>query len=448
MEHDQSADWSECGTGKSLTALAKFAILKHAQLAKTMLIVCPLSVMGTWEDEIQKHTNFTFQSLTGSIAKKVEQLQMVRDIFIVSYDTVKSQTIVDGKPFVLHLMAKRFDFIVCDEATMIKSRKALRTRVLIALCDKIPYRLFMSGTPVTNDPTSIFTIYRAMDGGKTFGRNIWIPRQTYFRDVGWKYPQWEVKPEMREALRGKLYERAIRVVKEECFDMPPKVFTSRYCELQDRQRGIYYQVASELIEELNLPEGQIRLPSILAKIIKLSQITGGFAYTTNQIVRFNPNPKLELLKETLELIPQSEKVVIFCRWVEEVEVVANAIGGKFMMGNTSLEQRQKIIDEFTQGDLRYLVSQQSIGGYGLNLQVSSNVIYYSVGFSVIDWEQSQDRIHRAGQVNKCVYYLMIARGTIDEYILRKLLEKQEISSSLTNHEEQRELKSYLERRAK
>lgn len=445
MAQNKTADWSECGTGKSLTALGKFAVLRYAKLAYTMLVVCPLSVMGTWASEISKHTDFSYYILRGTLEDKVRMLHECGDVFIVTYDSLRSQSTYEDYTLLKYILDRHFGFIVCDEATMVKSWRAQRTRALTELCDRIPASLFLSGTPVTNDPTSIFTIYRAMDGGRTFGRNQWSARNTFFHNVGWRYPKWELRPEMFEKLQERLYTRAIRVTKEECLDLPPKIFTPRYCWLEGEQAKVYTMAANELVKELTLPEGRLNMHSILVKIGKLSQITGGSVYTDIGMAKFNPNHKMGLLMETLSMIPDPEQVVIFCRWVEEIREIQEQLkNAGVIYGDITQRERVKTIDQFTKGELKYLIAQESTGGYGINLQTAWNVVYYSQTFSVIDWMQSQDRIHRAGQkADKCVYYLLFAKDTIDEYIWSRLQEKVEIASALTNKEEQQQLKNNL-----
>ncbi len=431
MRYSRTADWSDCGTGKTLTALAKFRILYNSKLAKRALVICPLSVIETWASEIKSHTDFRYTILSGSIDHKIFQLKDKSQIFITTYDSMIK------KELLFSILDKSFDMIICDEATMIKSRNAQRTKAITALVEFIPYSMFLSGTPITNNPESVFTIYRAMDMGETFGKNFFSSRSKFFKNIGFVYPKWVPIPEMEELLREKMYQRAVRSIKEECFDLPEKVFSKRFYELTEEQKRLYGAVCNELLHQLKLSEGNFKLKNVMSRMSKLSQLTSGFVYTDNLVKEFLPNPKLNLLKETLELIPD-EKIVIYTKWSEDLNIVKllldkMQINWVAIEGSVPLQQRISIIDRFkNEKDPRVLIAQISTGGYGLNLMVSRTVIYYSLGYSIIEWLQSQDRIHRSGQNRTCQYYILLAKNSIDEYILNLLTRKVNISKSITD----------------
>ncbi len=183
LSKPKTADWSDCGTGKSATALGKFSILYRDGLAKKLLIVCPLSVIEAWAIEIQKHTYFNFTKLVKGLDNNIRLLGENSQIFLITYDSIPGRKSSTLGILLEKLIGARFNMIIVDEATYIQSFSALRTKALTLLCENIKYSLFLSGTPVTNDATKILTIYKLMDDGETYGSNIFRSRNNYFMNV-------------------------------------------------------------------------------------------------------------------------------------------------------------------------------------------------------------------------------------------------------------------------
>lgn len=450
LSEPKTADWSECGTGKTLIALSKFATLYESNKARTMLVVCPLSVLETWVREAKKHTTFSCIKLIGPLESKLNAINKKGQIYACTYDSIRGRIGATSGILLSRLMSKGFDYIVCDEATMIKSWNAKRTSALTQLCDTIPYSMFLSGTPITNNIASIFTIYRAMDGGATFGTNYFQTRNRFFKDRGWRFPQYEIREDMEDEFRRKLFRRAVRIKKEECLDLPPKIWSPRYCNLFWDQIRMYERVASDLIKYLELPEGNVNISNILAKMSKLSQITDGFMYTDDETVKFKENTKIELLKEVIQTLPEEEKIVIYARWIEDIENIIRMADQMEWIhveihGRIGQVERGKAVDSF-QNDpkTKLFIAQEATGGYGIDLFAAWNVVYFSFTFALIDFLQSQDRIHRIGQTaSRCVYYPLFVANSIDEYIWGKLQGNLELISGLTDKVERDRLKDNL-----
>jgi SNF2 family DNA or RNA helicase len=437
LKHDASADWSEPGIGKSLIALSKVVILNDLNLVRKTLIICPKTVMFTWDIEIKKHTNLTHTMLIGSLKDKIQKLKDKSDIFTITYDSIPGRESTYGI-LLRELAKKKFDFLIADEATLIKNRSAIRTKALILLGDLIPRKLFLSGTPITNDPTSIFNIYRALDGGKTFGRNFFAARNKYFKNIGSYFPSWVAKDLMMEELSNKIYSVAIRQTKDNCLDLPEKVWSSRYMEVSPEQRNYYIPIAEDIIKNLNTRTGRVRIKTALDKIGKLSQILSGFLYTeSGTSYLFNPNPKLELLEDVIEEFPIGEKIIIYCRWVEEIELLSRWCrerGYSYVALSGSTENRAELIDRFQNGDAKLFICNIAVGKYSLTLTSSATIIYYSMGFGIEDFIQSSDRIHRISQTKTCLYIPLLTRNGIDESIYNTVNRKLKVAQAITDPE--------------
>ena len=434
------------GVGKCLISLAKVDILKQQHIIKSILIICPKSVMPVWKTEIKKHSDMACISLIGSLENKVRLLASNVPIFLISYDSIPGRKKTLGVLFHF-LLKKHFGMVILDEITHVKSFNAIRTKAVIILCNKINRVLALSGTPITNSPESVITIYSCVDGGETFGRNYFAARNHFFINHGYTFPDWRLRKDKEEEFKKKLYFNAIRVLKEDCLDLPPKVFTERYTELDGLQKDIYRKIAEELLKELRLPEGRVRIKNSLVKLPKLSQLTGGFLYTDKDVQLFPENPKLELLQQTIEEIPSKDKIIILGKWTQDITNISKLLDNNNILFTTiqgRTRDRAIPIKDFNDPvGARALLAQIAVGAYGLNLAAANYVIYYSLGFSLIEWLQSQDRIHRIGQTKSCIYIPLLVRNTIDEYIYNCLKEHVAISKSLLDERLGKQLQENL-----
>lgn len=449
MQRAKTADWSDCGIGKSLLALAKFDALYDAGVARSLLVVCPLSVMSAWEEEISKHTSFKCTKLKGPPIHKCKLLEGDAHIFLITYDSIagrKDETTFEG----LWQKFRDDNMIVCDEATMIKSIEAKRTKALISLCDDIKFSMFLSGTFIPQDLQDIFTIYRAMDGGDTFGENIYRARAYYMENINLRYPQWVLKEDTKKEFLSKLYLNAIRLKKENCLDLPEKIYEKRYCPLTSEQGKVYNEIRISLFTDLD--EEHISVSNVLAKLVKLQQIVGGFIYDDKKMAHDFPSNKYDLLGEILHQV-EDDKVVIYARYKRELQRIAqylDTIDIQYVTfkGDISESQRKENLEHFRKDpNIKVFLAQISTGGYGLTLTEANHIIYFSMTFSLIDYLQSQDRIHRIGQTKTCVYHYLLTEDeqkiVIDKFIFDSVMKNVDVAKALADLEELKKLKEIL-----
>lgn len=434
------------GTGKSLISIAKIDILKCKDIIKFSLVVCPKSVALVWESEIKKHSTLSCVVLTGSLEDKIKLLAGNEDVYILSYDSIPGRKKTLGILFHF-LLAKHFGMIILDEITHVKNFNAIRTKAVTLLCNTINKVLALSGTPITNSPESVITIYNCVDGGETFGKNYFAARNMFFENRGYAFPDWHLRKDKEEEFKKRLYFNAVRLLKEDCLDLPPKIFTERYTELEGIQKDVYRKIAEELLQELRLPEGIVRIKNSLVKMTKLSQLAGGFLYTDKDTQLFPSNPKLELLRQTIEEIPLDDKIIILGRWTQDITSISkllNELHIPFVTIQGGTHDRATPIKDFNDpAKARILLAQITVGAYGLNLTCAHTVLYYSLSFSLIEWLQSQDRIHRIGQTKPCVYIPLLCKNSIDTYIYSCLKGNMAISKSLLDERSREQLKENL-----
>ncbi|MEM2900231.1 MAG: DEAD/DEAH box helicase, partial [Thermoplasmata archaeon] len=357
-------------------------------------------------------------------------------VYVVSYDSIYSS----GYNFLSKLLDKKFDQVIFDEIHKAKNPKSRRTKLSILLADNIDNRLLMSATPITNDLLDIWSQFRLLDKGKTFGTNFYVFRNRYFNSIINKYgkikvikyfPKYRTKLIISEAIK----KNGIRFKKQDCLDLPPKSYETLYVKLQGEQNRIYHKLSHGLsLEEFNFNLS----PSVLVKYEKLQQVTSGFLYDreNNKIIEFN-NPKLDIVKTLLPAMTVDDnKTIIFCKYKYELELYSKALkeySPLVISGETP--NKEKICHAFNTDPKHKVVVVQISCGIGISLTAASNVIYVSNTFSYADRYQSEDRAHRMGQTKKTSYYDIVALATIDERVLQILNSKRSRIETVVDRKE-------------
>jgi SNF2 family DNA or RNA helicase len=178
----------------------------------------------------------------------------------------------------------------------------------------------------------------------------------------------------------------------------------------------------------------------LTEILKLQQVCNGFLKTDDGETKEFTNAKLTELTNILDEV--DGKVIIWANFVHNIETIIKTLQDKFgtisvvsIYGDVAVEARNSAVVNFQKNDkVRFFVGNPSTGGYGLNLTEASTVIYFSNSFNLEIRQQSEDRAHRIGQENKVTYIDLIAKDTIDEFVLKSLNQKLTLSAQTLGEE--------------
>jgi len=485
IEKNRVMLWSDIGTGKSFVAL----YLSILWGCKKILIVCPNSVMQSWESEIKLHTDFNCSLLDGTTEEaKNSILKNNSGIVVVNYEKLKYLFAerVKGVGFKLSKFSEGFswfsklgyDCLIVDECHAVKSVMTKQTRILYHLSRIMDKVILMTGTPVAKDERDLWSEFHVLDLGKRLGKSYSVFLREYFYpiDMGGKFTDYRIKficpicgdlysslrkhlelkhrkidfrsfrinyPQIKTAkdlILSKVKDITIRYEREECFELPEKSYQVRFVKMTSEQYNWTGRIWKEI--KIALEKGKINLTNVLTRIVKLSQVTGGFVLGTdnagdNVVERFKQNPKLLELQKCLEEISNDIKIIIYHHYSEEGKMIANFLKGqkiKFREARGEIKDKDKQIQEFqTNSDIRVLVAHPSCGGVGLNLQVASVEIFYSNDFSSVLRTQAEGRIYRKGQKNKCLYIDLVCKDSIDEEILNILKQKKDIAKSMLDY---------------
>lgn len=408
--------YADTGTGKTVIGLE---IARHF---KKTLILCPLSVIETaWIDDCKKFypQMRIINCWSNTSDGRFDLLDEEADIYVMNYESYK---IVRNK-----IVKSNFDCMIVDESSCMKNMKSQITSMILGMINVIPHRFVLSGTPAPNRFDEFFPQMKFVNPD-IFGNNKYGFLQTYSHQSMKDPHVWYQTDEDKEKFNARLTEQAVFLKKEECVDLPEKVFQIRRFEMASEQRQHYNELLNDIKSHIN----EWSKFEFTAKLMKLREITSGFVYTKDSNVITMDSNKPKALAEILEEIG-NKQVIIWCQFQHEIKSLAEQFGGVALTSSSSkTKERYEIIRDFRDGKIQYLFTHPSLMGKGLTFVNCTYNVYYSLSFSYEEFKQSQDRIHRIGQTNKCTYIIMQAKDTIDEKIYSCLQRKESAVDELYN----------------
>ena len=398
-----------------------------------MLIVAPLSILGVWETEFAQFAAFDYALavLTGDSAKKADTLRHMNgtalQVAVVNYESawrMEQELSVWGP-----------DLIVCDEGHKIKTHNISASKAMHRLGAKAGYRLLLTGTFMTNKAIDVFSPYKFLNPA-IFGTSFYAFRSRYFDMVGYGNHTPVLKKSMEAELSARLHSIAYRAAKADCLDLPETTDIIRQVELEPAARKIYRSLVKENFAEL--ASGEVTAPNVLTRLLRLSQLTGGFlGNDENAAVQQISSAKLSAMEDILEsAVAEGQKLVIIARFLPEIRAICKELDGRglrYACITGEVQDRAAQVAQFQNDpDVPVFVGQIATAGLGLTLTAASTMVFYSLDYSMSNYEQAKARIHRVGQRNPCTYIHLIAKGTVDEKVLTALRNKADLAKALVD----------------
>jgi len=447
-EDKEVALFAEMGTGKSFMLINNASMLYDKGKINAMLIVAPKGVYRNWyRSELPKHMpdHVSYKMACWSPSpRKAEKLEMevmlnaVDDLRILIMN-IEAFSTEKGLSYARTFLRVTNAFMAIDESTTIKTPTAKRTKGIIKVGRDARYRRIATGSPVTKSPLDLYSqceflgpdclnasSYYAFQARYAILVERRMPTHTFKQIVGYR---------RLDELQEKLDAFAFRVTKEECLDLPDKIYTRRDVELTDEQRKAYDQMKFMALAQI---DGELMSTNnALTQLMRLHQIVCGHGkFDDGQEFDLPSNRITELMGCLSET---NSKVIIWANYRKDIEKIKHAIQKEYGMtsvatyfGDTEAEERQNIVTRFQDpdDDLRFFVGNPRTGGYGLTLTAATVVIYYSNSFDLEVRLQSEDRAHRIGQTSKVTYIDLITPDTVDEHIVKALRNKINIASEV------------------
>jgi len=430
----------EMGTGKTLTSIAVIGTLWQQKRIRRLLIVAPLSIVGVWEEEMRKFADYEYALviLQGTIARKADTIRHMTgtaalQVLVVNYESAWRLE--------KELLAWRPDMIVCDEGHRIKTHNAKASKSLHELAKVAKYRLLLTGTVITNKPLDVFSQYKFTDP-KVYGSSFYLFRNKFFDMVGYGLHTPVMKKSMESEFIRRLHSIAYRATKAECLDLPEATDAVQYVDLEPDAQRIYRQLAKDGYAELSAAIGQetgyILANNILNQLLRLSQMTGGFVKGEDQERMTQVSrAKLNALSDLIDSAENDgRKIVVIARFIPEIHAMEEMLRKKGLRYSAIYGDVKDRMDQVTafqkDPDVRVFIGQIATAGLGITLTAATTMVFYSLNYSMSDYEQTKGRIHRLSQERRCTYIHLIVRGTIDEKIMATLQAKADVAKALVD----------------
>lgn len=401
-----------------------------------ILVFVPASLKFSWEEEIKKwRPDAKIVVVSGDKKERAEQWNFGMKGYYSAGKKVAVQYVIANYELLIHDfdVIKDHDWhtIVCDEATRISNPDAQSVKNLKLLKSK--KRIALTGTPISNKPDDIFSImdwmvprylgtYNQFKAKYCELEEEWGRGRAYTRIIGYKN---------MDQLRDKVGRFMLRRTKEEVFDdFPKKTIENVVFSLPASERQMYDAIKEQVIEEIRqLGDLDTRTLGIVpVKMLRLKQCTD---HTKLVDATTGESTKLETLKELLKpVIESGDKAIIFTQFAEMVHILMEELrmyNPMAIYGGVKEITRFERVQEFNHDPDRRVIIMTEAGAYGLNMQSASYVIHYDAPWSIAKLMQREDRAHRIGQKKAVTVYNLIAKNTIDEYVMKVLYKKQQVS---------------------
>lgn len=425
------------GTGKTKVTIDTIMNRAH----RRVLVLSPHSAIeDVWEQQIPQHWSpdlappLVLPLNTGTVAKKRDRAEQALAIgggngqtviCVINYESAWRE------PWAEWSKTAEWDLLVLDESHKTKNPKAATTKYAIDLGDLVPSVMLLSGTPLAHSPMDAWSQFRVMDPG-VFGDSFYRYQMRYGVKGGFQGRQ-IVNYQNLPELSDKLYRLAFRV-EADVLDLPPVMDERITIELEPEARQVYSRLESDFYAAVG--RGEITVNNALTQLLRLQQITGGWAQLDDEDEpRRISTAKADALVELLEGIDPDEPVVVFSRFAADLDATHAAAAKNDRLSWELSGRRRELADWKAYNGGGVIAVQIQAGGAGIDLSRASYGVYYSVGFSLADYEQSRARLHRPGQKQHVRYYHLVAKGTVDSRVYTALRRRKRVIDAVIERED-------------
>ncbi len=439
------------GTGKSRVLINLLVNFR----CKTILILCPLSVLAVWRREMWLHAKWTNSVVildSGSVKKKTALADRhlkfcsqisIPAVVVINYDSARMPE------FAAWSLARDWDCVACDESHRIKSHNSATSKYAAKLGRRARYRFCLTGTPLAHSPLDIFGQARFIDPG-LFGTGFCWFKDRYticgIPSIPEAVTAWVNQQELAERMAMFTFR-----VGAEVLDLPPVIHETRQVTIGREARRIYDDLESEMVADIQ--GGRVTAANALTRLLRLQQVTSGFVVPDHDLPQDRvevmiDSAKAKVLTEMLEDLPRDTPIVVGCLFKHDLAAVrhavdesnreAEAFNRDAIRSGSTLRAKLRRYGEISGAHkdltatatipegIDVLGVQIAAGGLGIDLTRARYAIIYSLGYSLSDYEQFLARLHRPGQRETVVYYHLVATGTVEEHVYDALRKRKDV----------------------
>ncbi len=422
-------DMSDPGTGKTYVEIMAFA-KRRKKGCGSMLVIAPKSLLrSAWEDDIKKFA----PHLTTSVAtaeKREAAFELDADVYITNTDA--TTWLANQKP----AFFKRFGMLVIDEVSAFKHHTSARSKGLNKIAKHFEYRSAMSGTPNSNTILDVWHPVQVLDDGKRLGRQFYgfrnavcTPEQVGPRP---EMVKWVDKDGAEESIFGLIADISVRHKFEDCIDIPATHSYTMQYHLTTKQKKAYMEMEATQIMTLKSGKGMVTAINASAVYTKLMQIASGAVYENDEKYHLVDNGRYEMI---LDLVDDRKHSLVFFLWKHQRdELVAQAIKRDIkycvLDGDATTKEREAMVKAYQNGFYKVMFAHPKSAAHGLTLTRGTTTIWASPTYDLEHFSQGNKRQARAGQKEKTEIIVILAEGTIEEKVYRRLMEKDTKMSNL------------------
>jgi SNF2 family DNA or RNA helicase len=398
----------DMGLGKTTSAV--IAALESG--AKKILIVCPATLKINWEREIKNYTDRRILLIEG------RKWGSTFDFYIINYDILKNfhttEKSEDSEAYQL-IANNGFDLAIVDEAHYISNATAQRTKILNDILGTIPKVWLLTGTPMTSRPINYYNLLKIVESPLALNWQSYVFRYCagYQFRVG-NRKVWNTSGASNlDELREKTKNLVLRRMKTDILDLPEKIITPVYLELQSK----FYD--NELEDFIRISSENKQKESISVTLNRLMNI--------RQLIAVEKVPyTCELIDKFIE---QNKKVIVFTNFTSSLDLLHEKYKKNSVVldGRMSKEKRQESVDKFQTNDkIKVFISNIIAGGVGITLTAAEGVIMNDLSFVPAHHSQAEDRAYRHGQTKSVLVYYPVFENTIEIQVYNILQKKKNI----------------------
>lgn len=440
---------SDMGTGKSKMLIDEMSRLHMSDRLNAVLVTTAKGNYATWPDEIRLHMPDSVErtvhlwdgrdNIQGrAVRRQLLQADGLR-ILVMNIEALTSSS--RAQAYVRQFMSgSKKRMIVVDESTLIKNQDAMRTRELCKLGRACEYRRIASGNPSPNSPLDLWGQFEFLRGAgqPLLGYSSFYSFRARYAVLETQYiagnRSIQVPTEYRnlEELSEIVGRSSFRVRKEDCLDLPQKIYTLRPVDMTKDQARIYEEVRRVAVSTLNESGATISSAMVIGQLIKMHQVLCGQVLDDDGVPHEIPNNRLGAM---LDVVRESgRQTIVWSAYRLGLQAIVRELQREFgagcaveYHGGVSPADRQEAIRRFQAGDAHFFVATPHAGARGITLTAAKTVVYYSNTFNLEHRVQSEDRAHRIGQTES-VNYVDLSCGGLDARVIASLRKKIDLSS--------------------
>lgn len=419
----------DMGLGKTLQTLSLLQLIKKP--GEPSLVVCPRSLLANWEEEAQ-HWMPELKVKVMHGAKRHDAFESLAD-----YDLVITSYALVAKDL-QHYQNLTLNAVVLDEASIIRNPNTQNAKALRKLPSQL--RVGLTGTPVENAVRDLWSLFAFLLPGYLGSREDFAQRYEA------KLAGGESDPNALRRLRMRTAPFMIRRTKAEVAkDLPKKMEQVLWCEPSSLQKKTYAELMKKGAELVSDAEGGKARMQMLTTLLRLRQascdlrLLGGDAFQKQSQEELSA--KLVMLVELLQEAKRGgHRVLVFSQFTKALGLIKPALeeqGISYAYLDGGTRNRGAEVKKFQQanGPDAFLISLKA-GGYGLNLTAADTVVHFDPWWNPAVEAQATDRAYRIGQTKPVTVYKMIAKGTVEEKILRLQEKKRGVIGAAVGDESQ------------